>query len=137
MDNKVICVTFLEEVHNKNNLGAIDTYIANDVVSHDPFPGQKPGKEGLRETMEIFNKAFPDKKIKINDALAEGDKVMVKVTCTGTHQGEFMSIVPTGNTISYEEVLIFRIKNGKIVEHWAVADALSLMSAVGAVEMKF
>ena len=83
--------------------------------------------------MELFRKAFPDKHITINDSMAEGDKVMVKLTCFGTHRGEFMGMPATGNPIEYEEVLIFRLKDGKIVEHWAVADALSLMQQTGAV----
>ncbi len=77
--------------------------------------------------MQIFSKAFPDKKIIFNDLIAEEEKVMVKVTVNGTHQGEFMGMPATGHAISYEEVLIFRLKDGKIVEHWAVADALALM----------
>lgn len=134
MDNKTTCLTFLDEVHNKDNLDAIDTYVATDVVSHDPMPGQKPGAEGVKDTMELFRKAFPNKHITINDSMAEGDKVMVKLTCFGTHNGEFMGMPATGNPIEYEEVLIFRMKDGKIVEHWAVADALGLMQQVGAVQ---
>lgn len=65
--------------------------------------------------------------------IAEGDKVMNKFTATGTHQGNFMEISPTRNKISYEEVVILRLKNGKIVEHWAVADAPTLMQQLGAI----
>lgn len=133
MNNKALCLTFLDEVHNKHNLDAIDTYVSKDVVSHDPMPGQRPGSDGVKDTMELFHKAFPDKHITVNDSMAEGNKVMVKLTCFGTHSGEFMGMPATGNPIEYEEVLIFRLKDGKIVEHWAVADALSLMQQTGAV----
>jgi steroid delta-isomerase-like uncharacterized protein len=137
MDNKKLCITFLDEVHNKHNLGAIDTYVSKDVVSHDPMPGQRPGIEGIKETMELFRSSFPNKRIVINDTMAENDKVMVKLTCFGTYKGEFMGMPATDNPIEYEEVVIFRLNDGKIVEHWAVADALGLMQAVGAASLKF
>jgi steroid delta-isomerase-like uncharacterized protein len=131
--NKAICREFLEELHNHANFSVIDKWVDPNVVSHDPFPGQKPGPEGVRETMQIFLRAFPDKKITINDMIAEGEKVMVKLTVTGTHSGEFMGMPPTGSRTRYEEVLVFRLRQGKITEHWAVADTLSLMQQVGAV----
>jgi steroid delta-isomerase-like uncharacterized protein len=132
--NKAICREFLDELHNKGNFDVIDKYVDTDVVSHDPFPGQAPGSAGVKQTMELFRSAFPDKQITFNDLIGEGDKVMIKVTVTGTHQGEFMGIPATGNKISYEEVLILRLQDGKIVEHWAVADALALMQQIGAIK---
>lgn len=133
--NKKICLTFLDEIHNKHNLDAIDTYVSKSVVSHDPMPEQKSGIKGVKETMEIFRSAFPDKHITINDSMAEHDKVMVKLTCFGTHKGDFMGVPATDNPIEYEEVLIFRMKDGKIVEHWAVADAMALLQQLGVKEL--
>ncbi len=133
--NKKICLTFLDEIHNKHNLDAIDTYVSKNVVSHDPMPEQKSGIKGVKETMEIFRSAFPDKHITINDSMAEHDKVMVKLTCFGTHKGDFMGVPATDNPIEYEEVLIFRMKDGKIVEHWAVADAMALLQQLGVKEL--
>lgn len=133
MDKKTICLTFLDEVHNKHNLAAIDEFVAHDVISHDPMPGQKPGIEGVKETIGMFNAAFPDKRITINDTLTENDKVMVKLTCFGTHKGEFMGLPGTNNSIQYEEVLIFRLADDKIVEHWAVADVYGFMQQIGAI----
>jgi steroid delta-isomerase-like uncharacterized protein len=132
--NKQICRDFLEELHNKGNLDIIDVYVDENVVSHDPFPGQAPGAKGIHETMELFLRAFPDKRIIFNDMLAENDKVMIKFTTVGTHKGEFMGLPASGNAISYEEVLILRLQNGKIVEHWAVADTLGFMQQVGAIK---
>jgi steroid delta-isomerase-like uncharacterized protein len=131
--NKAICNRFFEQLHNKGNFDVIDEVVHPNVVSHDPFPGQVPGSAGLRNTMTIFRSAFPDLKVTVNDVIAEKDKVMTKFTATGTHKGTFMNIPPTNNKISYEEVVILRLKEGKIVEHWAVADALSLMQQVGAI----
>jgi steroid delta-isomerase-like uncharacterized protein len=132
-ENKKICQRFFEELHNQNNPDIINDLVSPDVYSHDPFPGQKPGAIGLKETTELFRKAFPDLQVKINDMIAEDNKVMSKLTVTGTHMGEFMGFAPTHNEISYEEVIVLRLENGKIVEHWAVADALSLMQQLGAI----
>jgi steroid delta-isomerase-like uncharacterized protein len=131
--NKSVCKRFFEELHNKGNLEIIYELVDPNVVSHDPFPGQAQGAQGLKETMKIFRTAFPDLRVEVNDTIAEGDKVMNKFTVTGTHKGEFMNMAPTGKKISYEEVVILRLENGKIVEHWAVADALALMQQIGAI----
>ena len=131
--NKSLCRTFFEELHNKQNPGIIDQLVDPNVLSHDPFPNQAEGSRGFRETMQLFRSAFPDMTAKINDMIAENDKVMTKITVHGTHLGEFMGIAASHNKIEYEEIIILRIANGKIVEHWAVADALSLMQQIGAI----
>jgi predicted ester cyclase len=131
--NKEICRRFFNEVHNRHNLDVIDELVAADVVSHSPFPGQKPGVAGVKETMATFIGAFPDLSIQFTHLLAEGDKVMGYFTVSGTHRGELLGKPPTGRRVSYEEVIVLRVKSGKIVEHWAVADALSLMQGIGAI----
>lgn len=87
----------------------------------------------MKDTMKLFRSAFPDLHVIINDMIAEGDKVMTKLTAKGTHQNEFMGIPGSNNKISYEEVIILRLEDKKIVEHWAVADSLSLMQQIGTV----
>ncbi|QJB36662.1 ester cyclase [Chitinophaga oryzae] len=134
-ENKEICQRFFSELHDKGNFNIIEELVDPNVISHDPFPGQPSGSEGVRSTMTIFRNAFPDLKLIHNDMIAEGDKVMIKFTATGTHKGEFMNIPPTGNKIAYEEVVILRLKDGKIVEHWAVADAMTLLQQLGVKEI--
>lgn len=129
--NKQICKRFFDELHDKGNFDIIDELVHPNVISHDPFPGQPKGSEGVRSTMKIFRTAFPDLKLIHNDMIAEDDRVMIKFTATGTHQAEFMNIPATGNKIAYEEVVILRLKNGKITEHWAVADAMALLQQLG------
>lgn len=129
--NKQICKRFFDELHDKGNFDIIDELVHPDVISHDPFPGQPAGSEGVRSTMKIFRTAFPDLKLLHNDMIAEDDRVMIKFTATGTHQAEFMHIPATGNSIAYEEVVILRLKDGKITEHWAVADAMALLQQLG------
>jgi predicted ester cyclase len=130
--NKEICRRFFEEVLNKGNFVVIDELVAPQVVSHSPFPGQKPGAIGVKETLMLFRKAFPDLSLTTVHLLAEADKVVGYFTVSGTHRGELMGRAPTGNKVAYEEVIVLRLESGKIVEHWAVADALSLMKGIGA-----
>ena len=131
--NKEICRRFFDQVHNKHNLHVIDELVAADVVSHSPFPGQKPGAAGVRETMATFLGAFPDLSIEMTHLIAEADKVVAHFTVSGTHRGELMGKQPTDRRVSYEEVIVLRLRDGRIVEHWAVADALSLMRGIGAI----
>jgi steroid delta-isomerase-like uncharacterized protein len=131
--NKRICRRFFEELHNNHNLDIIEELVERDVISHDPFPGQAKGSEGLKNTMQMFQEAFPDLHVEIRDMLAENDRVMTRLTVSGTHSGTFLEFAPTDNKVQYDEVIVLRLANEKIVEHWAVADALSLMQGIGAV----
>jgi predicted ester cyclase len=131
--NKAIYSRLVDHLINARDYGVIDDVVAPDVHSHDPFPGVPPGSEGLRKTFEIFHGAFPDLHAEIEDLIAEGDKVVARLRATGTHRGEFMGQAPTGGVIDYAEVVIVRIAGGRIVEHWAVADALALMQQIGAI----
>lgn len=109
----------------------VDELVAPDVLSHSPLPGQAPGAEGLKATMALFHAAFPDLAAEVIQLLAEADKVMGHFKVSGSHQGEFMGLAPTGKAFSYEEVVIVRFTAGRIVEHWAVADTQAMMQALG------
>jgi hypothetical protein len=78
--------------------------------------------------------AFPDLHIDVEDMIAEGDKVVARVTASGTHQGEFMGIAPTGNRVEFSAIDIARIAEGKIVEHWSNSDQLGMMQQLGVME---
>jgi predicted ester cyclase len=131
--NKWMCRRFFQELHNNRNLSIIDELVDRNVVSHDPFPGQEPGREGLKNTIRIFHDAFPDLHVEIRDMLAENDRVMTRLRISGTHEGTFMDATPTHNAVIYDEMIVLRVDHGKIVEHWAVADALPLMQGIGMV----
>ena len=130
IQNKRICHRFFEELLNKGRLSVIDELVDPNLLSHDPFPGQAPGSQGLKDTTKLFMKAFPDMRVIFKDTIAEGDKVMNRFTVKGTHKGNFMGIKPSGRKIAYEEIIILRLKDQKIVEHWALADALTLMQQI-------
>ncbi len=124
---------FIDEVLVRGNLTALDELVASDVVSHSPFPGQTPGREGFKQAFAQFRAAFPELQVTVRDVLADGAKVVGYFTVSGEHRGEFFGIPATGKTVSYDEIAIVRFQDGLIVEHWSVADSLSMLQELGAV----
>jgi predicted ester cyclase len=131
--NRAAYERFCHEVLLRGNVDAIDDLVDPSVVSHSPFPGQAPGRKGFKDAFAQFRAAFADLEISIRDMVAGGDKVVGYFTVKGVHSGDFMGISATGKTVAYEEMVIVRFANGKIVEHWSVADTLAMMQSLGAV----
>lgn len=96
-----------------------------------PLPIATTGTQAMKEVLAVLHRAFPDINVHIEDVIAEGDKVVTRNTVTGTHQGEYMGIAPTGRSITYKEILIARFAEGRIAETWAVVDVLSQMRQLG------
>jgi predicted ester cyclase len=126
--NKAIVRGYMNEVLNNGNLAAFDSYISPDVV----FNNSKGLKQQVAGIQSIRS-AFPDLHLVIEDQIAEGDKVVTRVTFHGTHQGEFRGAAPTGKQVRYSGIAIDRIVEGKVVEMWHVADTLSLLQQIGAI----
>jgi steroid delta-isomerase-like uncharacterized protein len=129
--NKAVARRLFEEVFNKKNLALAGELLAPGAVSHTAPPGTADGPEGLRQVATMLSSAFPDHHHTIEDMIAEGDKVVVSATFSGTHQGAFMGIPPTGKHFSQREIHILRITDGKLAEHWAVTDGLAMLRQLG------
>jgi C-1 hydroxylase len=102
------------------------------LVSSSDYSFQSPGMSPInwdttKQFLTAFWSAFPDLSHKIQDIMAEGDKVAVRVINTGTHKGEFLGIPPTDKKVSFVGVGFLTIRDGKIVEQWAVNDTMELM----------
>ncbi len=93
----------------------------------------KDNLDGTKQFFTMFFTAFPDIKATIHEQITEGDKVWSRKTFNGTHQGEFMGIPPTNKPVEINVIDIHRVVDGKIIEHWAVADMLGLMQQLGAI----
>jgi predicted ester cyclase len=133
-DNKALVRQVLEEVFNQGNLGRADEFLAPDFVEHEALPPGLPGgREGVKQLVTMMRSAFPDFKATIDGILAEGDKVVVRQTFSGTHKGEFMGIAPTGRSMSMKVIDIIRLAGGKFVEHWGLMDSTAMMQQLGAV----
>ncbi len=133
-ENKAI-VRRYREIHNSNNLAALDQIVDANIVSHNGVPGLPPGLEGGKMVHNMFLSAFPDSQVTTDDLIAEGDKVVERFTFRGTNKGSFMGAPPTGKQVTSTGMSVFRIANGKIVEHWGENDALGVMQQLGLVPM--
>lgn len=131
--NKEIARRWVEEIWNKGDLSVIDEIVASDYVDRSPAPGQETDREAITFKVTWFRTAFPDAHFAITDMIAEGDKVVVPQTFTGTHQGEFSGAPATGNQVTWTGIFIYRIKDGKIVERWGALDTMGFMIQIGAV----
>ena len=131
--NKDLVRRFYEEVWNKGNLTVADELMATDVVDHTAAPGLPPGLEGHKQLVIMFRTPFPDLDSTIEDQVAEGDTVVSRLIVRGTHKGEFFGVPPTGKQFTITSIDLDRIANGKIVEHWSIADQLGLMQQLGVI----
>ena len=132
-DNKALMRRFYEEVFNKGNLDAIDELGSPDMVDHNPSPGTEPGPEGVKKEFAMMRSAFPDLNVNVEDMVAEGDKVVSRVTMRGTHKGDFMGIPASGKQITVTGMDIVRFSGGKAVERWGQFDDLGMMQQLGVV----
>ncbi len=131
--NKAIARRFAEEVWGKGNLDVVDELLATNFVNHDPSPGMTPDREGFRKMVSMFQTAFPDFHLTLEDMVAEGDKVVVRWNWGGTHKGEYMGIAPTGKQVTLKGVSIHRFEGGKVVEQWHEVDMLGQLQQLGVV----
>ena len=129
-ENKAIIRRFVE-CYNERKLDLIDDFVAPDYIDHD----KNIGREGLKQLISMGLKAFPDWLETIEDIIAEGDKVWVLLTYTGTSKGDFMGLSPTGKKITCKAVDIYCIVNGKLAEYWNVTDNMNIFTQVGAIEV--
>jgi len=129
-DNKALVQRFHEEVLNRRNLAALDQFVSPNAVNHS-VPAGLP--QGPSQFLSLHLNAFPDLQVTVEDLLADGDKVVARVSIRGTHQGALRGISPTGKPISVMAINILRIVNGQIVEHWGLADRLSTLQQLGVV----
>jgi len=111
-ENKAI-IRRLFEAFNKRNLASLDELIAHDYVD---YTNQLRGLGDVKQFLTMLIKGFPDSLMTIEDIIAEGDRVWVRIKVTGTNTGEFRGEAPTGRKFIYTDVHNFRIVNGKIIE---------------------
>jgi len=118
---------------SKHDLDGFLELVADDMIEHEelPFPDAPKGKAGVGALFASMFAAFPDFAMTVDDTIVEGDKVVIRVRATGTHQGEFMGIPPTGNRIEVPLIDIMRVRDGKIAEHWGVMDGGVMMQQLG------
>ena len=118
----------------KGNWDVIDEYVAPGYIGHDPAePEPIRGPAGVRANIEKYLTGFPGGGIRVDDQIAEGDKVATRWTGRGTHTGEMAGISPTGKEVTVSGLTLSRLENGMVVEEWTTWDTLGMLVQLGAV----
>jgi steroid delta-isomerase-like uncharacterized protein len=131
--NKALVRRFYEEVWGRGNLDVADELFAQDYVRHDFRAGEAaPGPEGQKQIAAAFREAFPDLTWEVDFILADGDFVAGRWTATGTHLGSWAGVEPTGRSMRFSGINVFRFSDGKALELWNHRDDLGLMQQLQA-----
>jgi len=132
--NKNAVRRLFEEVWNKGYVPVADELFAPAYTHHDSStPDVGRGPESEKKRVSLYRNAFPDLRLTIEDLIAEGETVMARWSCRGTHRGDLNGIAPTGKQFTISGVSIARFASGKMVEGWVNWDALGLMQQLGVV----
>ena len=133
MDHKATMQRLYNEVFNTGNLEMLREFATPDFVDHNPDPGQGGTVEGVIEGFRTFRVAFPDLRMDVRDLISEGDRVVARVTMSGTHRGDLMGIPASGKKVAVELIDIVRFQGDKAAERWGQYDTMSFMQQIGAV----
>jgi len=133
-ENKRIARRFPEEVATGGDVDRIDELCTEDVVDRSPL-GEVHGRAELKAQIQSVLTAFPDMTATVEDVIAEGDTVAMRVTLTGTHDGEFMGFEPTGNSFEATNMVFSRIEDGQVAERWVNPDVFGMLTQVGVVDV--
>jgi len=111
-----------------------DDICTRDVVSHAPL-GEPEGRAALKAYERPVHEAFPGFDVTFEDLVADGDRVAMRLTIRGTHEGELMGVEATGRAVEFGNTVFHRMEGGKIAERWVQPDVLGLLRQVGAVDV--
>jgi steroid delta-isomerase-like uncharacterized protein len=130
--NKANARRFIDEVVNRGNVAVIDELAGPNYVDHTAPPGVPADREGQKAFVTMFRAAFPDLHATIEDQVAEGDRLVQRVTSHGTMRGDFQGMPASGKEATWSGIHIVRFDNdGKAVEHWGVVDQLGMLAQLG------
>jgi steroid delta-isomerase-like uncharacterized protein len=133
-DNKTIVDEFIQALFTTGDLSAVDRYLADKFVAHDPpMRGLSGDAAGFRDAAATIRAAFPDWRSDVHLLLAEGDYVVERFTASGTHRGEFMGTAPSHRRLTMPGINIFGLQDGKIVERWGILDVLGFLTQLGVI----
>ena len=131
-DNKDCIRRLFDDVLNGGKLGLLDTLIGAAYVDHNPGPGQLSGAAGVKGRIENLRSSFPDLRFVLEEIIAEGDVVAARYSLRGTHRGQsYLGIPPSGKTIFVRGMDFYRLRDGRIVEHWDNVDELGMLTQLG------
>ena len=132
-ENKQFMNSFIDEVINRQNLDAIDEMVSENFIEHVPFPGQGPGREGLKFAIGSMHTGFPDMNWTMHEQIAENEKVVSRFIWEGTHKGEFMGIPPTNKKVEVWGMVIDVVRDGLFSESRIIMDTAGLLQQLGVI----
>jgi steroid delta-isomerase-like uncharacterized protein len=132
-DNAAIVQRFIDEVINHGRCEVCDEIVAEDFLELDPLPGQREGREGLKEIIAMMRSAFPDIHWVTNESISSGEKVVTRFTWTGTHRGDFLGIPATGRPVTVKGVVIDRLVESRMADSRILMDTFGLMIQLGVI----
>ena len=131
--NKQLCRDYFT-AFLKRDAAWMDKHIAPTFVRHDPgLPFEVRGPQGVLQLHDALMPAFPDMQLPLEDFVAEGEKVLVRLRVQATHTGAFGEMAATGRKIDIGVLDLFQIRDGRLIEHWALLDNLGMMKQLGAI----
>lgn len=130
--NKAVVRRYLEEAWNKGNVGIIDELMAPNYARHISGMPSPVDREAQKQRITRIHGALRDLSLTIEDMIAEGDRVVIRLTVRGTQAGPFMGIPPSGKQVTMTGIDIACLADGKVVEHWGEMDTFGLMQQLGA-----
>lgn len=128
--NKAVIQRYWDGKWNERRVEVLDELQTPDVVYHGTSMSMN-GLEEYKQVYAVFAAAFQDTRLEVEDLIAEGDKVVSRVTMFGTHKGEFEGLPPTGREATVSAITVFRLVDGKIAEEWEILDELGMMQQLG------
>ena len=130
-DYKEMAQRWYSEVMSEGKTEVIDELCAPDFLDHDPLPGTTADLAGLKDFVAQIRAAFPDMQVTADDLIVEGDRLAVRSTLRGTHEGDFMGIPGSGKKVEVSNYDFVRFENDQAAEHWGVIDSAALMEQLG------
>ena len=128
--NKELVRRFYKEVYVNWDMALVDEVVSPRFTSHDWPEGGVAGPQAFREYYAAIRSAVPDARYEVDDLIAEGDRVVVRWTLLGTHEGSFGGIAPTGKAIALKGIAIYRLDAGMLMERWVVSDLHGLLEEI-------
>ena len=132
-ENKALIRRYYDELWNLWNLSVADEIIGAEIAFRGSLGVTVQGRDGFKDYVATVRRAFPDFQNAIEDLIAEGEKVVARLTYRGTHQGELFGIPATGKQVTYDGIALFHIVDGKIVSGWVIGDTPALLRQLGGV----
>jgi len=132
-DNAAIVQRFIDEVINQGRYEVCDEIVAEEFLELDPLPGQRQGREGLKEVIAMMRSAFPDIHWVTDESISSGDKVVTRFTWTGTQRGDFPGIPATGRPVTVTGVVIDRLVNDRMTDSRILMDTFGMMTQLGVI----